>query len=511
VFIIALPAFLTIYWGIVGFFEEAETETLLIPEATDSSPQQSVKVTMSTKYGDMTIEMPPETFKDFFRDFDKKDLIIDEPTEGNHQDICTWIRRAAKQGDVEARKELARRCIIGQGIYQGGYFVKVSRSNAEEKIEFRYWIWQAAKLGDAEAQNKLGVMYAQDSNDKEAIKWFKKSAEQGFASAQFNLALMIAKGWGVPVNQKKAIQWFILAAEQGHQKSQAILEKLSVKQTTIAQISQTQLPSVISTPPVIASEAKNLELSEARNPKPQSKIFQDRLKDGSLAPKMVVIPAGSFRMGDIQGGGASDEKAVHTVTVKAFAMSQTEVTFEEYDKYCEATGRKKPNDEGWGRGNRPVINVSWNDAVAYTEWLSGQTGAEYRLPSEAEWEYAARSGSETKYWWGNDIGKNKANCYGDYCGDSYKYASPVGTFEANPFGLYDTVGNVWEWTCSVYESYGNGEEQRCADKNSNKNRVLRGGSWDGVPVFTRSANRDYVSPDVTNLSVGFRLLRTLAH
>jgi formylglycine-generating enzyme required for sulfatase activity len=114
-------------------------------------------------------------------------------------------------------------------------------------------------------------------------------------------------------------------------------------------------------------------------PKPllaAGKLFQDRLKNGSLGPKMVMIPAGSFRMGDIQGGGDSDEQPVHRVSVGKFAMGVYEVTFAEYDKFAEADGREKPDDEGWGRDNRPVINVSWHDAVAYTEWLSNQTGFE---------------------------------------------------------------------------------------------------------------------------------------
>ncbi|MEN8221031.1 MAG: SUMF1/EgtB/PvdO family nonheme iron enzyme [Pseudomonadota bacterium] len=134
------------------------------------------------------------------------------------------------------------------------------------------------------------------------------------------------------------------------------------------------------------------------------KVFRDRLKDGSLGPEMVWIPAGTFRMGDIQGGGHDNEKPVHQVSVSRFAIGKYEVTFAEYDKFAQATGRKKPNDRGWGRGNRPVINVSWHDATAYAEWLSQQTGQKYRLPTEAEWEYAARAGTTTKYWWGNQMG-----------------------------------------------------------------------------------------------------------
>jgi formylglycine-generating enzyme required for sulfatase activity len=238
------------------------------------------------------------------------------------------------------------------------------------------------------------------------------------------------------------------------------------------------------------------------------KVFRDRLKDGGLGPEMVWIPAGEFRMGDIQGGGDDDEKPVHSVSIKRFAMGRYEVTFAEYDKFAQATDREKPDDRGWGRGNRPVINVSWHDAVAYTEWLSKQTGKKYRLPTEAEWEYAARAGTETKYWWGNEIGSNKANCYGTYCGDRFEYTAPVGSFGANQFGLYDTVGNVWEWTCSEYESQYGGKEETCLKNINENNRLsLRGGDWNGGPRVVRSANRNWWSPAVRVVDVGLRLVR----
>jgi formylglycine-generating enzyme required for sulfatase activity len=235
--------------------------------------------------------------------------------------------------------------------------------------------------------------------------------------------------------------------------------------------------------------------------------FRDTLKDGNLGPEMVMIPAGTFRMGDIQGGGYDNEQPVHEVSVGQFAMGKYEVTFAEYDKFAEATGRNKPDDQGWGRGNRPVINVSWHDATAYAAWLSDQTGKQYRLPTEAEWEYAARAGTETKYWWGNEIGKNKANCYSDYCGDSFDYTSPVGSFAANPFGLYDTSGNVWEWTCSEYEESYKGKEKVCINENTNIYRVLRGGSWGSNPRNLRTASRSGGNPDDRGGSYGFRLVR----
>ncbi|OAD19069.1 Sulphatase-modifying factor domain protein [Candidatus Thiomargarita nelsonii] len=249
--------------------------------------------------------------------------------------------------------------------------------------------------------------------------------------------------------------------------------------------------------------------------KKPGKVFRDRLQDGSLGPEMVWIPAGSFRMGDMnvtvtsfQGGGDGDEKPVHEVSVSGFAMGKYEVTFAEYDKFAEATGREKPSDEGWGRGNRPVIYVSWRDAVAYTEWLSEQTGQKYRLPTEAQWEYAARAGTETKYWWGNEIGTNRANC--DGCGSRWddKQTAPVGSFAPNPFGLYDTAGNVWEWLCSEYESQSSGKERLCAKKiNENSRLSLRGGSWNVDSSGLRSAFRIVRRPTGRHGVVGLRLAR----
>jgi len=239
------------------------------------------------------------------------------------------------------------------------------------------------------------------------------------------------------------------------------------------------------------------------------KVFRDRLADGSFGPEMVWIAAGSFRMGDIQGGGDDDEKPVHRVSVERFAMGRYEVTFADYDKFASATGRDKPNDRGWGRDNRPVINVSWHDAVAYTEWLSTQTGHTYRLPTEAEWEYAARAGTSTKYWWGNEIGSNKANCSNSYCKDRFKYTAPVGSFAHNPFKLYDMLGNVWEWTCSEYENKYKGKEKRRLSNNRANNARLsfRGGSWHYDASWVRSAVRVGRAAAIRFGLLGFRVAK----
>jgi len=267
--------------------------------------------------------------------------------------------------------------------------------------------------------------------------------------------------------------------------------------------------------PELADQVREAEQRMAELDKKPGEVFRDRLKDGSFGPEIVWIPAGRFRMGDMnvtvtsfQGGGSINEKPVHEVSVSGFAMGKYEVTFAEYDKFAEATGRSKPDDEGWGRGNRPVINVSWHDATAYAEWLSEQTGKKYRLPTEAQWEYAARAGTETKYWWGNEIGTNKANCSNGSCKDRFKYTAPVGSFAPNPFGLYDTVGNVWEWVCSEYESKYSGQELICA-KNINKNSrlSLRGGSWNDDTSRLRSADRNGRRPTNRSDDVGLRLAR----
>ena len=205
-----------------------------------------------------------------------------------------------------------------------------------------------------------------------------------------------------------------------------------------------------------------------------------KLRDCPECPEMVVAPGGKFG--------------------RPFAVGVYEVTFGEWDACVLGRGciGYQHMDEGWGRGRRPVINVFWDDAKSYVRWLSRKTGKEYRLLSEAEWEYVARAGTTTEYWWGNDIGRNRANFASD-CGDSYRYTAPVGSFPANPFGLHDVYGNVWEWV------------EDCLDRNCSRRhvRVRRGGSWSGGLGYLRSAivyrgMAGYRGPDA-----GFRVARTL--
>ena len=238
-------------------------------------------------------------------------------------------------------------------------------------------------------------------------------------------------------------------------------------------------------------------------------VFRDKLKDGSEGPEMVVIQAGTFRMGDIQGDCCEHERPVHTVRIpKPFAIGRYEVKFEEYDQFAAATGRKLPGDEGWGRDRLPVINVSWTDAMDYAEWLSHQTAKRYRLPTEAEWEYAARAGTETGYWWGNEMKPDMANCNGGARWGG-KQTSPVGFLQPNPFGLYDTAGNVAEWVEDCWhDNYEgaptNGSAWEAKDV---RWRVVRGGSWNDNAENLRSSSRSRNDAAFQLNHIGFRLVQ----
>ena len=234
---------------------------------------------------------------------------------------------------------------------------------------------------------------------------------------------------------------------------------------------------------------------------------------------MVAVEGGTFRMGSYSG--SSDEKPLHSVTVSDFNISKTEVTFEQYDVFCDATGRNKPGDEGWGRGDRPVINVNWLDAVAYCEWKSKATGKTYRLPTEAEWEYAARGGNMSKGY--KYSGSNNLDTIAWYKNNSGWETHPVAQKQPNELGLYDMSGNVWEWCSDWYGDYSSSPQTDPQGSNSGDYRVRRGGSfvcygigpWYSLvsgseilrgPSRCRVAARGMNAPDHRNYYRGFRLV-----
>jgi formylglycine-generating enzyme required for sulfatase activity len=235
-------------------------------------------------------------------------------------------------------------------------------------------------------------------------------------------------------------------------------------------------------------------------------VFHDL--DAPWCPEMVVIPAGRFLMGSPEGeaGSSDDERPQHEVTIAhPFALGRYPVTFGEYDQFCEKTFRPRLGDKGWGRGRRPVIGVSWVDATDYCAWLSMQTGKPYRLPSEAEWEYACRAGTTTAYWWGDRFDATKANAAG-----KVGRTSEVGSYLANPWGLFDMHGNVWEWCEDLWhDDYNDAPRDGAAwVAGRPSERVRRGGSFEDRPRALRSAVRDPREPDDRGFR-GFRVARSL--
>lgn len=238
----------------------------------------------------------------------------------------------------------------------------------------------------------------------------------------------------------------------------------------------------------------------------QKKLIQDALK----RIEMLDIPAGSFVMGNDK---KNEELPKHRVNISAFKMARFETTFDLYDLYVLDTQQVFPEDNNWGRNRHPVINVSWEEVQKFLLWLNQkiQPQKPFRLPSEAEWEYAARAGSTSNYWWGDDKNKNMANC--DGCGSLWddKSTAPVGSFKANAFGLMDTAGNVYEW---VQDCWNHNYEGAPNDGSAWLNepctrRVVRGGSWSYFPRYMQSSDRDYSYMDYRSSNDGFRLAQDL--
>ena len=244
----------------------------------------------------------------------------------------------------------------------------------------------------------------------------------------------------------------------------------------------------------------------------------DTFRDCPECPELVVVPAGSFMMGSPEGeeDRFNDEGPLHEVRIDyPLAVGAYAVTFDEWDACVSdgGCGGYRPDDNGWSRGARPVISVSWEDAQRYVKWLSWKTGKGYRLLSESEWEYVARAGTRTRYWWGDGIGRNRANC--DGCGSRWddEQTAPVGSFSPNAFGLYDVHGNVWEWVEDCWNgSYDGAPTDGSAWVSEDcdcDQRVLRGGSWFDGPGYLRSAYRNWNTTGFRYFIIGFRVARTL--
>lgn len=250
-------------------------------------------------------------------------------------------------------------------------------------------------------------------------------------------------------------------------------------------------------------------------------------KDCSDCPEMVSLPTGVFTMG--ANNGNSSERPVHEVEiVEPFAIGKYEITFEQYakcveDEFCQ----HRPSNEGWGAEDRPVINVSYRDTQVFINWLRDRTGENYRLPTEAEWEYAAKAGSSKPRWWGDnaDGACQYANVHDKYsrssnsisgsyhrCSDGFAKTAAVGSFRPNPFGLSDMIGNVWEWTAGCWHKNFEGapdDGSKWEDDGDCSKRVLKGGAWAGPPMMSRATSRIPGGARKRRNTIGFRVARTL--
>jgi formylglycine-generating enzyme required for sulfatase activity len=240
---------------------------------------------------------------------------------------------------------------------------------------------------------------------------------------------------------------------------------------------------------------------------------QEIFRDCPNCPEMVALPTGSFFMG--RANGLENEKPPQKITLaKRIAISRYEVTFDEWEICVAAKAcRGGLDDHGWGKGRQPVINMNFAEAEGYAKWLSQLTGKNYRLPSEAEWEYAARAKSKTAYWWGDEPGRGKANCR--ECGppaDGHR-ALPVGIYPPNPFGLFDMNGNIWEWTADCWQDNHNGASADGASRVSAGaaciSRVIRGGSWYYYPRMSTGFARAANDHRFFSYNIGIRLVREL--
>ena len=230
---------------------------------------------------------------------------------------------------------------------------------------------------------------------------------------------------------------------------------------------------------------------------------------------MLIVPAGSFAMGTprTEVYRQTGEGPQHQVTLKSFALGKNDVTFAEWDA-CVAGGGcngYSPNDKDWGRGRNPVIDVSWDDAQAYIRWLAAKTGRPYRLPSEAEWEYAARAGTTTAHYWGDAESPTLANCGG--CDSPWKgRTAPTGSFPPNPWGFFDMTGNVSQWLRDCYnKDYNNAPTDGTAWTTGDCSRRMdRGGNWAGQTWDMRIGHRHYGSTEGRYGNFGFRVAMTLS-
>ncbi len=378
--------------------------------------------------------------------------------------------------------------------------------------------------GAARADYEAGKNALEAGRPAEALSEWRAAASSGDRRAMLALGRLFLKGVGAPQDYVLAHMWLNLAASRGDAEAAKERNALSARMT----------------PQQIAAAQ---DRARSWRPGPGS-VF----RDCDVCPEMVVLPSGSFRMGSPSSEKyrLDNEGPVRRVRIGyAFAVGKYEVTFAEWDACVSdgGCGGYRPSDRGWGRGKRPVIEVSWDDAKGYVDWLSRKTGKEYRLLSESEWEYAVRAGTTGPFHTGGTISTDQANYNGDpaggvrmivqmpslvrssksmanYNGNSVggvkwvyrRQTVPVGSFGGNDFGLHNMHGNVSEWVedCWNWSYAGAPSDGSAWESGDCGRRVMRGGSWGSYPWFLRSARRLGVDAGLRGYSFGFRVARTLA-
>jgi formylglycine-generating enzyme required for sulfatase activity len=250
----------------------------------------------------------------------------------------------------------------------------------------------------------------------------------------------------------------------------------------------------------------------------------DMFKECDTCPEMIVVPSGAFMMGAAQSeeDSQSNERPQHNVIIsKPFAVGRFSVTFDEWDA-CVADGgcrNHRPSDMGWGRGRRPVINIWWEDARAYVQWLSVKTDKPYRLLSEAEREYVTRAGTTTAFWWGTKLSTDRANYDGDFTypfvggvkGEYRRRTLPVDAFQPNPWGLFQVHGNIYEWVEDCWHGdYQGAPTDGSAWTSPDCDRhVVRGGSWNSASWQLRSSSRGSTASALPLMPKGMRVARSI--
>jgi formylglycine-generating enzyme required for sulfatase activity len=419
-----------------------------------------------------------------------------------------WYRKAAEQGNADAQ-------------YSVGWMYENGRGVANDDAQAVFWYRKAAEQGNADAQYNLGWMYENGrgvaKDDEQAVVWYRKAAEQGNALARNNLGVMYAEGRGVANDDEQAVDWYRKAAEQGNADAQHNLGLMYENGRGVAR-DDAQAVSWYRKAAERSNEDAKYKLGLIAKNRATFEVF----KECDVCPEMVALPGGTFTMGSPRNERyrTNHEGPQRQVTIKPFDIGKHEVTFAEWGACVADGGCNEPSDSGAeGRDSQPVVNVSWQDAQAYVSWLSKKTGKRYRLPTEAEWEYAARAGTTTPFSFGKTISTAQANYDGRYTygprgskGEYRERTVPVGSLPANPWGLHEVHGNVWELVEDCWhESYqGAPQDGRAWVEASCTERVLRGGSLNNRPQDLRSAIRISVGPDFRNYDLGFRVARTLS-